>query len=93
MEKYEIVRCLEESPKVMGLNLKTAIFIILIILLSLLMIIKSVFSLGLNVLAIVLIKFNKRFSQKGSFEMYVDKISRPKNIYVFDYDISNYIKK
>ena len=93
MKRYEIVRCLEESPKVMGLSLKTAVFSSIIILLSFLMLVKSVFSLGLNVLVILLIKLDKLFSKKGSFEMYMDKISRSKKIYVYDYDISNLIKK
>lgn len=93
MERYNIVRCLEESPKVMGFNLKTAVFSVIIILLSLLMMIKSIFSLGLNVLVVLLIRLDKRFSKKGSFEMYIDKISRTKKTYIYDCDVSDLIKK
>lgn len=93
MKKYEIVRCLEESPKVMGLNLKTAVFSIIIILLSFFMMMKSFFSLGLNILVVFIIKIDKRFSEKGSFEMYIDKIGRSKKTYVFDTSITDFIKK
>ena len=93
MKKYEIVRCLEESPKVMGLNLKTAVFSVIIVLLSFFLMIESVFSLGLNVLVVLIIKLDKRFSEKGSFEMYIDKIGRSKKSYVFDISVSNFIKK
>ena len=93
MKKYEIVRCLEESPKVMGLNLKTAVFSVIIVLLSFFLMIKSVFSLGLNVLVVLIIKLDKRFHKKGSFEMYIDKIGRSKKSYVFDISVSNFIKK
>ena len=93
MKKYEIVRCLEESPKVMGLNLKTAVFSVIIVLLSFFLMIESVFSLGLNVLVVLIIKLDKRFRKKGSFEMYIDKIGRSKKSYVFDISVSNFIKK
>ena len=93
MERYLIIRCLEESPKVMGLSLKTAVFSVIIVLLSFFMMVKSIFSLGLNVLLVLLIKMDKRFNQKGSFEMYIDKIGKSKKNYVFDSDISSFIKK
>ncbi|MDB9836024.1 hypothetical protein OAC51_03875 [Flavobacteriaceae bacterium] len=93
MKKYEIVRCLEESPQVMGLNLKAAVFSVLIILLSVFLLMKSVFSLGLNILVVIIIKIDKRFGKKGSFEMYVDKISRAKKTYVFDFNPADLIKK
>lgn len=93
MIRYEIVRCLEESPKVMGLNLKTAVFCSLILLFSLFMLVKSIFSLGLNVLIILLLKLDKRFSKKGAFEMYLDKISHTKKTFVYDTTISSLIKE
>lgn len=93
IQKFEIVRCVEESPKVMGLNIKTAVFCCIITLASLLMLTASVFSLSLNFLSIIIIKLDKKFRIKGSFEAYTNTLLKPKQVFVYDLIIKDFIKK